>query len=119
MSKLAIPESVESFDFRLLNSPLFKEDSVREELILPTLNALGYSAAGPNRIIRSKPLEHPFITIGSKKRQITLIPDYLLTVGPNFTFVLDAKGPEEEIKTGNNVEQVYSYAIRLYSGICG
>jgi hypothetical protein len=32
-------------------------------------------------------------------------------VDGNFTFVLDAKAPSEEIKTGDNVEQVYSYAI--------
>src|SRR5205823_5274936 len=34
-----------------------------------------------------------------------------LTVDGNFTFVLDAKAPNEEIKTGHNVEQVYSYAV--------
>jgi hypothetical protein len=34
------------------------------------------------------------------------IPDYLLTVDGNFTFVLDAKAPDEEVKTGHNVEQV-------------
>jgi 16S rRNA G966 N2-methylase RsmD len=99
------------FDFTLLDSPDFKEDSVREEIILPLLNALGYAVSGPNRIIRSKGLEHPFLTTGSKKRPITLIPDYLLSVDGNFTWVLDAKAPEEEIKTGDNVEQVYSYAV--------
>lgn len=105
------PSPLDGFDFALLDSPDFKEDSVREEVILPILGALGYSAHDPNRIIRSKNLEHPFLTIGSKKRPITLIPDYLLTVNSNFTFVLDAKAPGEEVKTGNNVEQVYSYAI--------
>jgi hypothetical protein len=99
------------FDFALLDSQDFKEDSVREEIVLPLLNALGYAASGPNRIIRSKGLEHPFLTVGSKKKPITLIPDYLLTVDENFTFVLDAKAPGEEIKTGHNVEQVYSYAV--------
>ncbi len=99
------------FDFSILDSNEFKEDSVREEIIHPILQALGYRASGTNRIIRSKGLEHPFLKIGSKQRPITLIPDYLLTVGGNFTFVLDAKSPSEEIKTGENVEQVYSYAI--------
>ncbi len=106
---VAVP--LADFDFALLDSRSFKEDSVREEIILPLLNALGYAASGPNRIIRSKGLEHPFLTVGSKKRPITLIPDYLLTVDGNFTFVLDAKAPDEEIKTGHNVEQVYSYAV--------
>ena len=99
-----------SFDFAALDLPDFKEDSVREEIIHPLLIGLGYSASGPNRIVRSKALEHPFLTVGSRKRPITLIPDYLLTVNQNFTFTLDAKGPSEEIKTGHNVEQVYSYA---------
>lgn len=107
----AAPPPLEDFDFALLDSNDFKEDSVREEITHPILNALGYAASGPNRIVRSKGLEHPFLTVGSKKKPITLIPDYLLTVGGNFTFVLDAKAPNEEIKTGDNVEQVYSYAI--------
>lgn len=110
-SAMAIPPPLEEFDFGLLGSPDFKEDSVREELIHPILRALGYAASGKSRIIRSKGLEHPFLTVGSKQKPITLIPDYLLTVNGNFTFVLDAKAPGEEIKTGYNVEQVYSYAI--------
>ncbi|MGI8641002.1 MAG: hypothetical protein ACR2MG_13795 [Pyrinomonadaceae bacterium] len=39
----------QSFDFTLLDSPDFKEDSVREELILPMLKTLGYSATGENK----------------------------------------------------------------------
>src|SRR5882757_1437152 len=105
---LAVTPPLGEFDFTVLDSPEFKEDSVREEIVHPLLKALGYSASGPNRIIRSKELEHPFLTVGSKKMPITLIPDYLLTVAGNFTVVLDAKAPTEEIKTGHNVEQVYS-----------
>ena len=105
------PVQVADFDFTLLESPEFKEDSVREELVVPIIKALGYAASGSNRIIRSKGLEHPFLTVGSKQKPIILIPDYLLTVDKNFNFVLDAKGPFEEIKTGKNVEQVYSYAV--------
>lgn len=108
-ASVAVP--LEDFDRALLDSQGFKEDSVREEIIHPLLKALGYAASGPNRIIRSKGLEHPFLTVGSKKKPINLIPDYLLTVDGNFTFVLDAKAPNEEIKTGQNVEQVYSYAV--------
>src|ERR1017187_3974464 len=108
-ASVAVP--LQDFDFALLDSDGFKEDSVREEIIHPLLLALGYAASGPNRIIRSKGLEHPFLTVGSKKKPITLIPDYLLTVDGNFTFVLDAKAPHEEVKTGHNVEQVYSYAV--------
>lgn len=102
---------LEDFDFSVIDSKTFKEDSVREEIILPILKVLGYAASGENRILRSKALEHPFLTVGSKNKPITLIPDYLLTVGGNFTFVLDAKAPGEEIKSGRNFEQVYSYAV--------
>lgn len=47
------------FNFSELESPDFKEDSVREELIKPILNALGYRSSGANKIIRSKALKHP------------------------------------------------------------
>jgi len=99
------------FDFSELESPDFKEDSVREELVKPLLNALGYAASGRNRIRRSKALKHPFVKVGAGKREITVVPDYLLEVNGKYAWVLDAKSPDEEIKTGENVEQVYFYAI--------
>lgn len=99
---------LQNFDFSQLNSPDFKEDSVREVIISPLLHNLGYSAA---QIIRSKSLQHPFLKVGSKKRPITLIPDYLLKIEENFAWVLDAKAPNQLISHGENVEQVYSYAI--------
>ena len=98
----------QGFDFQQLNSPDFKEDSVREVLILPILQALGYENS---QIVRSKTLHHPFLKIGSKKRAINVIPDYLFKVEESFAWVLDAKAPNEAIKFGDNVEQVYSYAI--------
>ena len=69
------------FDFDLLKSPDFKEDSVREELILPILKALDYSATGENKIIRSKSVAHNFVTTGSGKQPLKSVPDYLLEVG--------------------------------------
>ena len=36
--------ALESFDFQLMESSEFKEDSVREEIVQPILNELGYSA---------------------------------------------------------------------------
>ena len=101
----------QSFEFTLLDSPDFKEDSVREELILPMLKTLGYSATGENKIIRSKSVSHPFVQTGSGKHQLTSIPDYLLEVSGKYAWVLDAKAPNEDIKTGKNVEQTYFYAI--------
>ena len=98
------------FDFAALDSPNFKEDSVREELILPILHKLGYATSA--QIVRSKTLQHPFVKIGSKKRPITLVPDYLLQVNPGtYAWVLDAKAPNENIVAGDNLEQIYSYAI--------
>lgn len=99
------------FDFQLLNSSEFKEDAVREELINPFLKELGYRAYGHNRIIYSKTLLHPFVKIGSKKRPINIVPDYLFEINGKYSWVLDAKAPTENIITGENVEQVYSYAI--------
>lgn len=99
------------FDLALLNDPNFKEDAVREEIVTPFLKELGYRAGGRNSINRSTALEHPFVQIGSKSRPINIFPDYLLTVEGRAAWVLDAKGPNENIHTGKNVEQVYSYAI--------
>jgi hypothetical protein len=107
MSVTASELPLQDFDFSLLESPDFKEDSVREDIIMPILGALGYSSSGDNRIIRSKALLHPFITIGSKRRPIQLVPDYLLSVNGNFTLVLDAKAPNEDIRQGDNVGQVF------------
>jgi hypothetical protein len=47
-----------NFDFAQLDSPDFKEDSVREVLILPLLYALGYESS---QIVQSKALQHPFL----------------------------------------------------------
>lgn len=93
---------------KIFLNPDFKEDSVREVIILPILKELGYKQ---NNIVRSKTLEHPFLKIGSKKRKIKLIPDYSLKVEENnFAWVLDAKAPGEKVKDSDNIEQVYSYA---------
>lgn len=101
----------QDFDFALLDHPDFKEDSVRERLILPILYLLGYSDDGLNRIIRSRSLHHPFVKIGSQTRQITLIPDYLLLVENRPAWIWDAKSPTVPIHEGESVEQAYSYAI--------
>lgn len=99
------------FDFQILDSDEFKEDAVREELINPILKLLGYKSYGHNRIIFSKQLSHPFVQIGSKKRKINIVPDYLFEIDGKYSWVLDAKAPNENITSGENVEQVYSYAI--------
>ncbi len=98
----------------------FKEDSVREVIILPLIKQLGYLQ---ENIIRSKTLQHPFVNIGSKKRKINLIPDYLFKVENNYAWVLDAKSPTEDVTNNEHVEQVYSYSIHpeirtIYFAVC-
>ena len=75
------------------------------------IHRLGYRAHGDFQILRSKALLHPYVMIGSQRRKTNIIPDYLLRVKNHFAFVLDAKSPNQNIITGSNVEQVYSYAI--------
>lgn len=87
----------------------FKEDSVREVIILPLLKYLGY---GEDNIVRSLTLQHPFLKIGSnKKRSILLVPDYVLRIENRYAWVLDAKGPRENLLDEDYVGQVYSYAV--------
>lgn len=94
---------------KLRDNHEFKEDSVREVIILPVLEHLGYR---PKDIVRSKSLMHPFLKMGSnKKRPIELIPDYVMKVEENYAWVLDAKGPRENILDDDYVGQVYSYAV--------
>jgi len=85
----------------------FKEDSVREVIILPILKELGWTQ---ENTVRSKTLEHPYLKIGSKKRAVTLIPDYAFVLQNCYAWILDAKAPNQEIVNCDNVEQVYSYA---------
>jgi len=44
----------QEFDFKLLNNSDFKEDSVREALIMPILKKLGYSHSNPKAQIVGK-----------------------------------------------------------------
>lgn len=99
------------FDFDDLNSPDFKEDSVRELLILPILNELGYGKSKDAKIHRSKSVTHSFVQTGSGKHPLKSVPDYLLEVDGKYAWVLDAKAPNEEIKTGDNRQQAFFYAI--------
>jgi hypothetical protein len=106
-----IEEIFGDIDFKCINDPEYKEDSVREDIIAPLLKKIGYSSTGNNKIVRSRALVHPYVMFGSKKKNINIIPDYILEVDGNTCFVLDAKSPKENILNGNNVAQVYSYAI--------
>ncbi len=101
----------ENFDFYALEDPEFKEDSVREELVLPIIKALGYQVSGDSRVVRSRSLVHPYVALGSQKRKVSIVPDYLFLSDGKPYWVLDAKSPSEEITKSKHVEQAYSYAI--------
>jgi tRNA G10 N-methylase Trm11 len=100
---------IHTIDFKSLSiDPDFKEDSVREIIILPILKKLGYQQSD---IVRSKTLEHPFLNVGSNKKiPIKLIPDYILKVAGNYAWVLDAKSPDKHLTDTELIEQVYCYA---------
>jgi hypothetical protein len=101
----------DEFEFGVLSDKEFKEDSVREELVAPIIKRLGYSLTGDSRVVRSRCLVHPYVAIGSQRRKVSIVPDYLfLSEGKPF-WVLDAKAPTEEILNSTHVEQAYSYAI--------
>ncbi|MDR1758250.1 MAG: type I restriction enzyme HsdR N-terminal domain-containing protein, partial [Bacteroidales bacterium] len=97
-----------NLDFKTLAAnPDFKEDSVREVIILPILKALGYAQ---ENIVRSKTLNDPFLKKGTKKAKV-IVPDYVMKVENNYAWVLDAKAPKQKIVNSDNVGQAYSYAI--------
>jgi hypothetical protein len=62
-------------------------------------------------IVRGRPLAHPFVYIGTVKRGVTIVPDYILQRDGENAWILDAKKPGENINSGPNVQQAYSYAI--------
>ena len=97
--------------FETLKDPDFKEDSVREEIVVPLLKGLGYKAHGEYRIVRSKTLSQPFIYVGTRKHPVKTIPDYLLLHNDKPILVLDAKSPSEDILKQSHIQQAYSYAI--------
>ena len=92
----------------------FEESSVREEIIKPLLDCLGYSAFDEKRrIIRETKLKHPFTRFGAKSTRITEQPDYIIQVNGKNAFTIEAKSPNQNICKGKHVQQAYSYAINI------
>jgi len=98
-------------DIKIFDNPDFKEDSVRELILSPIFARLGYLPSGDNQIVRSKTLRNPFIRVGTRNHPVTTIPDYTFCIDGKPVFVLDAKGPKENIFSDNHLQQAYSYAI--------
>jgi len=97
-----------NLDFEKITSNKdFKEADARAVIVDPILKELGFSH---ENILREKQLKSPYLKVGSKKRAVTLVPDYILKVGNGFAWILDAKAPNQKIINDDNVEQVYSYA---------
>ncbi|UAB70122.1 type I restriction enzyme HsdR N-terminal domain-containing protein [Vibrio sp. SCSIO 43132] len=102
----------DEFELDILNDPEYKEDAVREDIVAPLLRRLGYKVVGSHKMVRSRALTHPYVYIGTKAHKVSIIPDYLLEVDDNdHRWILDAKAPNQNILSGKNVEQAFSYAI--------
>ena len=93
--------------------PNLNEQDVREEILAPILNALGYSSFGLNQINRERVIRYPFRYLGrkGKKGEIALSakPDYELDAGPNHRVVIEAKSTKTTI-SDDDIDQAYSYA---------
>ena len=107
----------DDFDFNRLNDPSFKESDVREEIIMPILNKLGFQ--GKN-IVREMSLKSNVVREGSKDKIITRFPDYVLKDNDKILFVLDAKSPKESMIDNDHIGQVFSYAMHseVQTSIC-
>lgn len=104
-------EGLAKFDYEVLNDPEFKEDSVREEIIMPLIKALGYNYAGKYKIVRSRKLRHPYTMIGTNKYKISIFPDYILECDGKCACIIEAKAPSESLDNEECVSQAYSYAV--------
>ncbi|KIL07347.1 restriction endonuclease [Clostridium botulinum] len=123
MNKKARFNVLNDFNYEVLDDPEFREDSVREEIIYPIIKALAYSSYGNNKIIRSRKLLHPFVSIGSKQKKINIIPDYVMEIDGKPSWIMEAKSPDQDILNTKHVEQAYSYAMHseikaLYYALC-
>lgn len=98
------------FNYSVLSDPEFKEDAVREEIIVPLLKALGYNYDGEFKIVRGRPLKVPYYMIGSRKYEVSIFPDYILEVGGKCACVVEIKAPTESLYDAKHIGQAYSYA---------
>jgi len=91
--------------------PHFNENAVREEIIKPLLEVLGYSRFdNTNTIVDGYRLKDPFVTKGTKKESIEIIPDYIIQVNNKAAFIVEAKAPTEKISEDRHIKQAHSYA---------
>lgn len=108
---------LKNFDFSLLESKDFKEDSVRAFIIDKILEALGFVLKNDKKpqkleMVLSKTLKTQ-IQIGSNTTiQKDLTPDYMLFVEGKAHCILDAKSPNVKIHKDSKAEkQAKSYLL--------
>ncbi len=99
------------FNYSILDDPEFKEDSVREEIMVPLLKALGYSYTGKYKIVRGRKLKQPFFMVGVKKYDISIYPDYILEYNEQPACIIEVKAPTENLRNAKHIGQAYSYAV--------
>ncbi len=109
-------DKMQTFNFSLLDSAGFKEDSVREFIISPLLKALGFvlkiKNANKLEMALSVPLSKPTITGSNEKITFTRFPDYVLYLDKKAHCVLDAKAPSVKVDMQSKAErQAFYYAI--------
>ncbi len=113
-------------DWSLLKVENFKEDSVREFIIMPLLKKLGFVLKDSTKQKENtKPtLEAQLslrgrakLQVGSNKQLETdFMPDYMLFVDSKIHCIFDAKSPSESItKESKNYQQVLLYATHFKS----
>lgn len=111
---------LENFDFSLLESKDFKEDSVRAFIIDKILEALGFVLKNDKKpqkleMVLSKTLKAQ-IQIGSNTTiQKDLTPDYMLFVEGKAHCILDAKAPNVKIHKDSKAEKQAKSYLLAYS----
>lgn len=102
------------------------ETDIREEVIAPLLNRLGYASGTANHAIREQWLRYSRLSLGhkdpKKDPELRGRADYILEVEKRLRWVIEAKPPNAEIGAGD-VEQAWTYAnhpeVRaIYFAVC-
>jgi hypothetical protein len=100
--------------WRHFNFSEMNETDVREELLSPLLDHLGYHAGAEGRVVRELPLRYQRLFLGRKNPKTDPLlkgrADYVLEVRDHARWVVEAKAPSASIDE-DAIEQARSYAI--------
>lgn len=99
--------------FEPLRFDKLNETDVREEILAPLVNILGYRTGEIHNVIREQSLRYPRAFLGRKdvKKDPLLRgkADYILEANGKVRWVIEAKAPDVEIDI-DAIEQAWSYA---------